>query len=160
TPMTTVGGAVRVGAVDIGTNSIRLLVADVPPEGATLITLNRAGESCRLGRGMDRTGAIDMTIARRASSIVADFVRRAQPLGAGSIVIGATAALRNASNGEEVRSLIAARSGLPVRILTGDEEAKLVFESVVRGLGPMASRSPCVVFDIGGGSTEVVSGVG
>jgi exopolyphosphatase/guanosine-5'-triphosphate,3'-diphosphate pyrophosphatase len=76
------------------------------------------------------------------------------------MVAGATAALRKAQNGGEVAALIGSRAGLPVRILTGEEEARLVYRAVVAGLGAAAARSSCVVFDIGGGSTEVVSGVG
>jgi exopolyphosphatase/guanosine-5'-triphosphate,3'-diphosphate pyrophosphatase len=75
-------------------------------------------------------------------------------------VIGATAAIRNANNGSEVVELIERECGLPVRILTGEDEARLVYRSVILGLGRGAARNACVVFDIGGGSTEVVSGLG
>jgi exopolyphosphatase/guanosine-5'-triphosphate,3'-diphosphate pyrophosphatase len=156
------GRTVRVGAIDVGSNSIRLLVADVPlgRDQGTLITVSRVGESCRLGRGLDRTGRIDPEIAGRAGALAADFVRRARTMGASRLVVGATAALRGAENGTAVASAIGERCGVPVRILSGDEEAQLVYEAVVLGLGLMARHSPCVVFDLGGGSTEVVSGVG
>src|SRR2546423_854286 len=149
----------RVGAIDIGSNSIRLLVADVLGPGA-VATLARAGEVCRLGRGLDRTGHIDLELADRAGALALDFARRARSLGAAHLVIGATAAMRVATNGREVADVIARRTGIPVRILTGEEEARLVYQSVVLGLGGAARRSSCVVFDLGGGSTEVVSGVG
>lgn len=151
----------RVGAIDVGSNSIRLLIAEVPNgEGGALHALLRAGEACRLGRGLDRTGRIEPDMQERAADLAADFVRRSRSLGARKVVIGATAALRSASNGDEVAARIEARTGIPVRILTGDEEARLVYESVVFGFGAMAWRSPAVVFDLGGGSTEVVSGLG
>lgn len=150
----------RVGAVDIGSNSIRLLVGDFRSASAPLETVARAGEACRLGRGLDRTGRIDDEIADRAGSVVAEFVRRARALGATHLVVGATAALRNAGNGVEVAERIGERAGERVRILSGEEEARLVYQSVVLGLGGSAGRSPCVVFDLGGGSTEIVSGVG
>ena len=150
---------VRVCAIDVGSNSVRLLIADVPKEGA-LVPLVRAGEPCRLGRGLHRTGLVEESIARRAATLALEFVRRGRSLGARRFLIGATAALRDAGNGEDVASLIAAQCGAPVRILTGDEEARLVYESVVAGLGGPARRSSCVVFDLGGGSTEVVSGFG
>jgi len=151
----------RVGSVDIGSNSIRLLVADVSPDPAVdLVTVVRAGEHCRLGRGLHSTGLIESVAAERASSLVLEFVRRAQSLGVQSMLIGATAALREALNGAEVAERIAERCGLPVRILSGGEEARLVYEAVVLGLGAPARRSSCLVFDLGGGSTEVVSGVG
>lgn len=151
----------RVGAIDVGSNSIRLLVAEVPSgEGGALHALLRAGEACRLGRGLDSTGRIAPEMQERAADLAADFVRRARSLGVRKVIIGATAALRGASNGEEVAARIRERSGVPVRILSGDEEARLVYESVVFGFGAMAWRSPAVVFDLGGGSTEVVSGLG
>jgi exopolyphosphatase/guanosine-5'-triphosphate,3'-diphosphate pyrophosphatase len=153
----------RVGAIDIGSNSIRLLVAELVDPGAPdsgLVTVARAGEVCRLGRGLDRTGVIEPKLAERAGVLAAEFLRRARNLGAAHVVIGATAALRRATNGAEVAGIISARAGAPVRILTGDEEARLVYRSVVSGLGAGAMRSPCVVFDLGGGSTEVVSGMG
>ena len=153
----------RVAAIDIGTNSIRLLVADVSGgsvDGLELRTVARAGEPCRLGRGLDRTGTVEAETAEAAAEHAAGFVRRARALGAEHMVAGATAALRAATNGNEVAALIGSRAGLPVRILTGEEEARLVYRAVVAGFGSGASRNSCVVFDIGGGSTEVVSGVG
>lgn len=152
----------RVAAIDIGTNSIRLLVAEVLPasNGVDLKTVARAGEPCRLGRGLGQTGVIDDQAAQRAASLAREFAQRARSLGAQHVVAGATAALREARNGLEVAGRIGDRAGLEVRILSGEEEAMLVYRSVVAGLGPSVSRSPCVVFDIGGGSTEVVSGVG
>jgi exopolyphosphatase/guanosine-5'-triphosphate,3'-diphosphate pyrophosphatase len=153
----------RVAAIDIGSNSIRLLVADLDARNradALVETVARAGEVCRLARGLDRAGVIEEELAQRAGLLAAEFVRRARSLGARHIVIGATAAIRNARNGSEVSDIIERRCGLPIRVLSGDEEARLVYRSVILGLGRSASRSACVVFDIGGGSTEVVSGFG
>jgi exopolyphosphatase/guanosine-5'-triphosphate,3'-diphosphate pyrophosphatase len=153
----------RVGAIDIGSNSVRMLVADLShdegPDGP-MESVVRAGEVCRLARGLDRAGLIEDELARRAGSLAAEFARRARALGARHIVVGATAAIRKARNGLEVAGIIERSTGLPVRVLTGDEEARLVYRSVVLGLGRKAARSACVAFDIGGGSTEVVSGVG
>jgi exopolyphosphatase/guanosine-5'-triphosphate,3'-diphosphate pyrophosphatase len=99
-------------------------------------------------------------MADRAVGVVQDFARRARGLGARHIVLGATAALRSAANGVEVAERIGAGCGLTARILSGDDEARLVYRSVVLGLGAPAERKACVVFDLGGGSTEVISGVG
>ena len=152
---------VRVGAIDVGSNSIRLLVADVSPDPAVdLVTVVRAGEHCRLGRGLHSTGRIENEAAERAAHLVLEFARRALNLGARSLLIGATAALREALNGPEVGERIGQRCGYPVRILSGGEEARMVYEAVAVGLGAPARHSSCVVFDLGGGSTEVVSGVG
>lgn len=147
----------RVGALDIGSNSIRLLVADVGAE-RRIETVARAGESCRLARGLDRSGRIDDSIADRAVRVVAEFAGRARHLGARHLVVAATAALRSAANGDEVAGRLGAAAGVAVRVLSGEEEARLVYQAVVSGLGSMSSRSSCVVFDVGGGSTEVVSG--
>jgi exopolyphosphatase/guanosine-5'-triphosphate,3'-diphosphate pyrophosphatase len=151
----------RVAAIDVGSNSIRLLVADVGsgPEG-TLATIARAGEPCRLARGLDTSGRIAPEIATRAGEVVAEFARRARSLGARHLVVGATAALRAASNGAEVSAQLEARAGVPVRILAGEIEARLVYQSVVFGLAGRVRSQQCVVFDLGGGSTEIVSGVG
>ncbi len=152
----------RVAAIDIGSNSIRLLVADVRDgqDGLAVDVLARAGEICRLARNLESTGSIEEAAAQRAGQLVAEFVRRGRSLGARHVVIGATAAIRSARNGAEVAEIISQQAGIPVRILTGDEEARLAYRSVIMGLGRNASRCACVAFDIGGGSTEVVSGVG
>lgn len=151
----------RVGAIDIGSNSIRLLVADVATGDARgLETVSRAGEPCRLGKGLDSGGTIDPFLAERCAELAREFVRRARSLGVRHIVVGATAALRGASNGADVAALIGERIGVPVRILSGEDEARLVYRSVTLGLKEAARRSACVVFDLGGGSTEVVSGLG
>jgi exopolyphosphatase/guanosine-5'-triphosphate,3'-diphosphate pyrophosphatase len=153
----------RFAAIDIGSNSVRLLVAEVADRqewGGAVETVARAGEVCRLGRGLHESGRIEEPLAERAGEIAREFARRARSLGAVHVLAGATAALRSAANGREVAERIGARAGLPVRILDGEEEAQLVYRSVVLGLGGRARASQCVVFDLGGGSTEVVSGVG
>uniref|UniRef100_A0A832I5J1 Ppx/GppA family phosphatase n=1 Tax=Eiseniibacteriota bacterium TaxID=2212470 RepID=A0A832I5J1_UNCEI len=153
----------RVGAIDVGSNSVRLLVADVRLEGGTPVaiqTVARAGEACRLGRGLARNGLIEEGLASRAGNVVHDFARRARDLGAVHLVMAATAALRSADNGAEVAGMLERRAGVRARILSGEDEARLVYRAVVGGLGPVARSSSCVVFDLGGGSTEVVSGVG
>jgi exopolyphosphatase/guanosine-5'-triphosphate,3'-diphosphate pyrophosphatase len=154
--------ALRVAAIDVGSNSIRLLVADVSAgeRSETVATVARAGEPCRLGRGLEKSGLIEPALAERAAHLANDFVRRGRSLGARRFLIGGTAALRSASNGADVAARIAERTGVAVRVLSGEEEARLVYEAVVMGLGGPARRSSCVVFDLGGGSTEVVSGLG
>jgi exopolyphosphatase/guanosine-5'-triphosphate,3'-diphosphate pyrophosphatase len=153
----------RFGAIDIGSNSIRLLVAEIGDGrhwSGPIETVARAGEVCRLGRGLTESGRIAEDLAERAGEISREFARRARSLNAVHVLAGATAALRSASNGAEVAERIGARAGLPVRILNGEQEAQLVYRSVVLGLGSRARETQSVVFDLGGGSTEVVSGVG
>ena len=153
----------RVGAIDVGSNSVRLLVADVldGPEGRErLRVVARAGEPCRLGRGLSTHGVIEPDLAERAAGIAAEFAHRSKSLGAVHVLIGATAALRDAANGEAVAEVISGRTGIPVRILSGEDEARMVYGSVVNGLGLATRGQATIVFDVGGGSTEVVSGVG
>ena len=153
----------RIAAIDIGSNSIRLLVGDAGRTengGFSIRTIARAGEPCRLARGLGETGRIAPELSARAAALASEFAARARSLGAAHVVAGATAALRDAGNGSEVASEISRACGVPVRILSGEEEARLIYRSVVGGLGGSTLRSACVVFDLGGGSTEVVSGLG
>jgi exopolyphosphatase / guanosine-5'-triphosphate,3'-diphosphate pyrophosphatase len=145
---------VRIGAVDIGTNSVRLLVADVDDE-ERLRTSHRMGEISRLGEGLDRTGLIDEVAAARTLECLERFVHEAEYSGASTIRVAATNALRVATNGPEMAARFSDRIGYPVEILTGEEEARLVFLAVLSGLNPRP-----VVVDIGGGSTEIIFGEG
>src|SRR5882672_2261310 len=109
----------RVGAIDIGSNSVRLLVAEIPdsePWGPNLDTLARAGEACRLGKGLHESGKVDDDLVDRAGIIVAESLRRA-------------------TNGAAAAERISEVAGVPVRILSEADEARLVYRSVVMGLG-------------------------
>jgi len=153
----------RVAAIDIGSNSVRLLVGEAARSengGFAIRTIARAGEPCRLARGLGETGRIAPELSARAAGLAREFADRARALGATHVVAGATAALRDAVNGADVATEISHACGVAVRILSGEDEAQLIYRSVVSGLGGSALRSACVVFDLGGGSTEVVSGLG
>ena len=147
--LTSTESTVRIGAVDIGTNSVRLLVADVD-ERERLRTAHRMGEISRLGEGLDRTGAIDDGAATRTLECLERFVHEAEYSGASRI--------RVARNGPELAARFSERIGYPVEILSGEEEARLVFLAVLSGLNH--SRGHSIVVDIGGGSTEIISGEG
>ena len=147
----------RIGAVDIGTNSVRLLVADVD-EKERLKTAHRMGEISRLGEGLDRTGVIEQAAAARTLECLERFVHEAEYSGASQIRVAGTNAFRVARNGREIADELSQRIGYPVDILTGEEEARLVFLAVLSGLSPPHGRS--VVVDIGGGSTEIICGEG
>src|SRR5580765_8203042 len=149
--------AVRIGAVDIGTNSVRLLVADVDDE-EKLRTSHRMGEISRLGEGLDRTGVIDPAASARTLECLERFVHEAEYSGASRIRVAGTNAFRVARNGPELAARFSERIGYPVEILSGEEEARLVFLAVLSGLNH--SRGHSIVVDIGGGSTEIISGEG
>src|SRR5438046_4404007 len=146
--LTSTESMVRIGAVDIGTNSVRLLVADVD-EKERLKTAHRMGEISRLGEGLDRTGVIDEAAATRTLDCLERFVHEAEYSGASQIRVAGTNAFRVARNGREVADRYAQRIGYPVDILTGEQEARRVFLAGMTGLSPPHGRS--AVADIGGG---------
>ena len=143
----------RVAAIDVGTNSDRLLVAAAADEG--LRELARDMIITRLGRGVDRTGRLADDALDRTIDVLATYARRARALGAERIRVGATSAVRDASNRAEFEARVRAVTGAAPEVLAGKEEAALSFLGATSGLD---APSPFQVFDIGGGSTELVLG--
>ena len=151
----------RVAAIDCGTNSIRLLVADLPdpaagPE-AELVDVVRRMEIVRLGQGVDRTGRLAPEAIERTRVALAGYAAEIESLGATRVRMCATSASRDATNADEFRAMVLATLGVEPEVVTGDEEARLSFTGAVRGLGAEV-RGPFLVVDIGGGSTEFVVG--
>lgn len=151
----------RVAAIDCGTNSIRLLVADLPdasagPE-APLADLSRRMQIVRLGQGVDKTGRLAPEAIERTRVALASYAAEIEKLGAERIRMCATSASRDASNAAEFREMVERTLGVAPEVVTGDEEARLSFTGAVRGL-PADAREPYLVVDIGGGSTEFVVG--
>lgn len=144
----------RVAVIDQGTNSIRLLVMEPAAEAPT--ELARDMVITRLGRDVDRTGRLDPDSLARTIAVLARFCRRARALGAERIRVAATAAVRDASNREQLESAVRAHAGSELEVLTGEREAALSFRGGTRGLDP--ADGPFLVVDIGGGSTELVLG--
>jgi len=151
----------RVAAVDCGTNSIRLLVADVHPDGESIVDLDRRMEIVRLGQGVDRTGrlapeALERTFA--ACRRYADVIRR---LGVERTRFVATSATRDAANRAEFFDGVVRLLGVAPEVITGDDEAALSYAGATRELaGRDDVAAPYLVVDIGGGSTEFVLGDG
>ena len=143
-----------VAAVDLGTNSIRLLVALENRDG-TLRDLSRDMVITRIGRGVDKTGRLGEDGLRRTLAVLARYTRRAWALGAGRVEVSATSAVRDASNSDVLARQVAAITGTDLRILTGEEEAAASFLGAVRTID---AEPPFLVMDIGGGSTEFVLG--
>jgi exopolyphosphatase/guanosine-5'-triphosphate,3'-diphosphate pyrophosphatase len=151
----------RVAAVDCGTNSLRLLIADLDRDQGTASDVVRRTEIVRLGQGVDRTGAFASEALARTFGVLdqyADEVRRAQ---VDSTRFVATSAARDVSNRDEFAAGVVARIGVSPDVITGDEEARLSYDGATRGLAEAARADsglaqPLVVCDIGGGSTELV----
>ena len=143
----------RVAVVDFGTNSTRLLVAEV--SDGRVEELDRRTTVTRLGEGVDATGRLADPAMERVFAAVAGYREVMDDLGAERTVAVATSAVRDSANGQEFRAALLDRYGVDARTISGDEEARLTF------LGATAAREPgarSVVIDIGGGSTEFVVG--
>jgi exopolyphosphatase / guanosine-5'-triphosphate,3'-diphosphate pyrophosphatase len=143
----------RVAAVDMGTNSIRLLVAE--ERDGDLLEVARDMVITRLGQGVDRTGTLHPDALRRTMDVLARYSRRARALGAGRIRVGATSAVRDVADRATLERTVAGITGSPPEILTGELEARLSYLGATTGLD---RDPPYQVFDIGGGSTELVLG--
>ena len=145
----------RVAAVDIGSNSTRLLVADV--EDGTLREVERLLEITRLGDGVDASGALAADAMTRVERCVAEYARRAADLGASQPLAVATSAVRDAANGGAFLERLVSRTGVLAMLLSGDEEARMTLRGVSSA---RPAGEPVVVCDIGGGSTELIAGNG
>jgi exopolyphosphatase / guanosine-5'-triphosphate,3'-diphosphate pyrophosphatase len=156
----------RVAAIDCGTNSIRLLVADVPPEGAHTDLLRRM-EIVRLGQGVDATGRLAPEAIERTRVVLAEYAAQSRDLGVEAVRMVATSATRDAANRDDFEKMVMATLGQPADVVPGSEEAELSFLGATASLGAAAQahgspppRAPFLVVDIGGGSTEFVLGDG
>jgi exopolyphosphatase/guanosine-5'-triphosphate,3'-diphosphate pyrophosphatase len=152
-------GTHRVAAVDCGTNSLRLLVADVDPRTGTLTDIERTMEIVRLGQGVDATGAFAPEALQRTFAAVdaaADACRR-HGVEPGSVRFVATSATRDVSNREEFAAGVRERLGVELDVVSGHEEAALSFTGATREL-QATHPGPYLVVDLGGGSTELVLG--
>ncbi|MGC5306474.1 exopolyphosphatase [Micromonospora zamorensis] len=148
-------------AIDCGTNSIRLLVADLPDASAgpqaPLVDLIRRMEIVRLGQGVDRTGRLAPEAIERTRVALASYAADIEKLGAERVRMCATSASRDAANAADFTEMVQRTLGVAPEVVTGDEEARLSFTGAVRGL-PADAKAPFLVVDIGGGSTEFVVG--
>ena len=150
----------RVAAVDCGTNSIRLLIAELGPDGS-LVDVTRDMEVVRLGQGVDATGEFAPEAIERVRAALADYVDVMLEAGVDRVRMVATSATRDAGNRDEFFAMTAqllgeVQAGAVAEVISGDEEARLSFRGAVGGLDP--ADGPFVVTDLGGGSTEVVLG--
>jgi len=144
----------RVAAIDCGTNSIRLLIADI--DGANFREVVRDMEIVRLGQGVDQTGQFHPDAITRTLAAVDKFAAEIAKRGVEKIRFCATSATRDATNRHLFVDGVRERLGIELEVITGDEEAALSFAGAIKDLDP--SNGPFLVVDIGGGSTEFVFG--
>jgi len=146
--------AQRIAVVDLGTNSTRLLVADVAA-GGRLEEVERRTVVTRLGEGVDATGRLSDAALARVYECLAGYRDLVDRTGAEHAVAVATSAVRDADNGDELRAEVQQRHGFDIRVITGEEEARLTFLGATSG---RRAGERTLVIDIGGGSTELVIG--
>ncbi len=143
-------------AIDIGTNTLLAATGRRRPEGGVDLAMDRHTIT-RLGEGVDRTRVLGEPAMARALAALDGFVREARDLGAVSVSAVATSAVRDAQNRDAFIARARAIAGDDVRVISGDEEALLTFRGASHDVA-LAPGAPVVVFDVGGGSTEISSG--
>lgn len=142
----------RAAVIGIGSNSVRSLLADV--SGADFSRLWRDREGTRLFAGLDAEGNLDRDSMDKTVSAVRRMTSEVRQKGAEELAIFATSAARDAANGQKFMAMVEQVTGVPLRIITGEEEAELSF----LGASAAASANRCGMIDIGGGSTEIAIG--
>jgi exopolyphosphatase/guanosine-5'-triphosphate,3'-diphosphate pyrophosphatase len=148
-------GSHRVAVIDVGTNSARLLVADVA--GGKVSPVERRSTVTRLGRGVDLSGRLSAEAIEDACAAIGEYVATLRELGAESVDAIATSAVRDAENGSAFVAELRERFALSARVLDGEEEARLTY---LGATSEQAPTEPTLVVDIGGGSTELIVGTG
>ncbi|MCZ4498278.1 MAG: exopolyphosphatase [Marmoricola sp.] len=146
----------RVAAFDCGTNSIRLLVADLDPVTGTAVELVREMRIVRLGEGVDRTGRISEESMERAYLALDEYALLIAEHAPDVVRFCATSAARDAENADVFGAAVRARIGVDVEVIDGDVEARASYDGATRAL--VEGEPPFLVLDIGGGSTELVLG--
>ena len=147
----------RVAAIDCGTNSIRLLVADVDADAGTLVDLDRRMEVVRLGQGVDETGRLAPDALARTLDATRRYNDVCRELGVEAVRFVATSASRDAENRADFVDGVRAALGVEPEVIGGHEEAELSFRGATGVLGAR-HPGPFLVVDLGGGSTELVLG--
>jgi len=144
----------RVAAVDVGTNSVRLLVAESAADGG-LMQLERLMTITRLGQGVDAAGRLHDDALRRTLDCIAAYAARWRELGVTRVRLAATSAVRDAANRDAFFDGVRAIAGVDAEVLSGEEEARTAFTGAVSSV---KGEPPFLVLDIGGGSTEFILG--
>ncbi|MDQ8707410.1 Ppx/GppA phosphatase family protein [Streptomyces sp. LHD-70] len=148
----------RVAAIDCGTNSIRLLVADADPETGQLVDLDRRMTIVRLGQDVDRTGRLAPEALERTFAACREYAEIIREHGVEHLRFVATSASRDAENRDEFVRGVVDILGVEPEVITGDQEAEFSFNGATKELTESGLHTPYLVVDIGGGSTEFVVG--
>ncbi len=146
----------RVAAIDIGTNTVLLLVAEAGAGGAVIPVAQRSRVT-RLGEGVDRSGTLLPEAIQRTGDCLEKFAEELRVLGVHRLRIVGTSAMRDAQGGERLQERVRSLFGTDAQVIRGEEEARLSFRGAIGGLG-VETATDVAVFDLGGGSTEVVIG--
>lgn len=147
----------RVAAVDIGTNTVLLLVAERAATGE-LLALEERATITRLGEGVDKARALAPSAIERTNRALDGYAEIIQRLRVERVDVVGTSAMRDARGGEAVREHVRARLGVEARTISGEEEARLTFAGALSGIPSTKTSDRIRVYDIGGGSTEIVHG--
>jgi exopolyphosphatase/guanosine-5'-triphosphate,3'-diphosphate pyrophosphatase len=145
----------RTAVIDIGTNSTRLLIADI--DGTQLHELERESRVTRLGRGSETSGRLSGEAVEAVCATISDYLELVASAGVDRTAAIATSAVRDADNGSAFVAELRERFGLSARVIDGLEEARLTYAGATRGRD---GAKPTLVLDIGGGSTELIVGTG
>lgn len=148
------GEGIRLAAIDVGSNSTRLVIVEAHADGSYRV-LDDEREPMRLAAGLVKAGALDEAVMSRAADAIAGMKGIADGYGCAAVRAIATAAVREASNGAAFTALVKERTGLELRVVSADEEARLAFLSASRAFSDLGTIAAGVM-DIGGASTEIV----
>lgn len=146
--------SVRRAVIDVGTNSVKLLVADV--DGGALQAVHESSQVTRLGRGFYEAQQLQNDAIRKTAGCVAEFAQTARQQGAVTVRVIATSAARDARNSAELVNALRAAAGVEPEIISGEQEAEWVFRGVTTD--PRLTGLPLLIMDVGGGSTEFIVG--
>ncbi len=148
----------KVASIDIGTNTLLLLIVDV--KDGKIIPLHNSQFIARLGKNVDSSGLIQKEAFDRVLNALIEFKKISEKFGVERIFAIGTSALRDAKNRDEFLNFIKEKTGIEIKVISGEEEAKLTYLGAVSGLDKKFLKTKITVIDIGGGSTEVILGSG
>jgi exopolyphosphatase / guanosine-5'-triphosphate,3'-diphosphate pyrophosphatase len=143
----------RLATIDLGSNTVRYLLVEVD-SGARWRAVDHDQRVTRLGQGLAVAGRLGEAPMARTAATVVEYAERARRLGADDVLVVATSAVREAANGRDFVAGLERAAGVPVKIVSGEDEARLTVRGVLAALPDLAA--PFVVFDVGGGSTEYI----